>query len=269
MDYYFELSYQIREYKYFFTVVPNRQNSLITMIDNKAYVLLKLTNIPDDKISFYDIKIDRYVTLIDKLNMINHYPWEKFWEAKIDYWENWFDSKKEQYKKIYPMFQFFIGVSENALMYVKQLARTEQKEECDRLVFQHDRLTTNKTIYDYYNPLNLIIDHSSRDIGEYLKDNYISSNGDNCLEMIIDFLNTHKLSKYWIKMLYSRILFPSFFFDYIEKIFIADDSTGYQQIVINDLEIKKDRFIKLIKEISNILGEKYQIEVIPWIIKKA
>lgn len=261
LPFYIELSYQTNNYPYFFMIIANRDNNYITWIDNKPYILLKLSNIENDKISIFDIKTDFYITLNSKLSSLNHFPWIKLWENKIDYFEQWFQSHQDSYKKIYPLFHYFIGIAENALLYFKQSEVEETKEQTDQLVISHNRLNLNYTLYDYYDPTNIIIDHASRDVSEYLKSCFVNKVWD--LDLIKEYLKKHTFSKYGIRIMISRILFPSFFFDYLEEM-ITNDS----EIDLLYLEARADEFQNFIKQIIIFFKEEYNIPEITWIIKK-
>jgi len=130
LDQQIELSYQLSDYQHFFLIVRNKENSYITWIENKPYVLLKLSKIENDKISIFDIKTDLYVTVTSKNAILNHYPWIKLWENKIDYFENWFSMKYDSYRAFFPLFHFFIGIAENALLYLKE----SEKEEVNNAI---------------------------------------------------------------------------------------------------------------------------------------
>lgn len=258
---YVTLENQLLAYKYFFKIIPNKENNYFTWIENKPYVLLKLSNIENDKLSIFDIRIDMYINYNNTNTHLNHFPWTKLWEDKIDYFEEWFYTKKDSYKNIYPLFHYFIGIAENALLYLKECDRTEKKENVDNLVVSHHRLNSDYQLYDYYDPTNLIIDHPSRDISEYLKSSFINKIWD--LDLFREYLNTHTFSNYGLRIMLARIMFPSFFFDYIEEMIIKK-----QDVDLLYLENRAGEFQNFIKEISLFLNTEFNIPIIPWMIKK-
>lgn len=261
LAYYTELSSQLYQYDYFFIIIPNIDNHYITWIDNKPYVLFQLSNIINDKISIFDIRVDFFINLNSKISTLNRFPWIQLWENKIDYFEEWFSSKQDSYKNIYPLFHYFIGIAENALLYLKENEKEETKEQSDQLVISHNRLVQNYELFDYYDPTNIIVDHASRDVSEYIKSTFLNRVWD--LDMMKDYLQKHYFSKYGLRVMYARILFPSFFFDYIEEMI-----TNNRDIDLLYLENRADEFQTFIKEISLFLQEKYDLPIIPWIIKK-
>ena len=260
--YYMELMHQLLKYQKFYKLIPNRNNNIITVINGKFFILLQVNNAVDEKIDDNDLNNRFYVEDINKLQLINHFPWHSFWEQKIDYIEEVFESKKGKYKKIHFLFSFFIGMAENALMYAKKAEVDDMPSPCDRLCFQHNRVNKNTTNGEYYDPINLIIDHSSRDISEYIKYNIFNSSFE--IKQITDYLKKYNVSTYWLKMLYARIMFPSPFFDYIEEVLKKE------KLQLNNAQMEKKiiDIIENLKQISIVLNIEYHIPTISWITKK-
>lgn len=256
-----KLSYQLNGYKHFFLVIPNRDNNYITFIENKPYILLKLGKIVDDRISIFDIKTDMYVELDNGNSVLNRYPWIKLWEIKIDYFEDWFSMKHDSYKNLFPLFHYFIGIAENALFYLKQSDKEELADIIDNPVVSHNRLSIDYSLYDYYDPTNIIIDHASRDVSEYVKSAFVNKLWD--LDVLRDYLKNHQFSKYGIRIMLSRIMFPSFFFDYIEEMIVNNCDFDFLY-----LETRAADYQRFLKEISLFFKEEYGISVISWIIKE-
>jgi hypothetical protein len=203
-----------------------------------------------------------YVVNTEKLSLLNHFPWYSFWGKKIDYMEEWYAIKQEKLKNIYHLFNYFVGLGENALLYVKNTIEEEKPELCDRLSFQHIRVRHNNTDCEYYDPTTLIIDHSTRDLGEYIKSNIFNGTFD--IKKLKECLDKYDVSRYWIRMLYGRIIFPSYFFDYIEKL-MTDEKI---KITKNNIEQKIRSMESALESISRLLREKYHIPTINWLAKK-
>ena len=257
---YIELWKNLSNYNYFFSIVLNNENNYITWIENKPYILLKISNIRDDEISIFDIKPNLYINRNIK-SSLNYFNWIKLWENKIDYFEELFEQKKEQYKSIYPLFNYFIGIAENALLYLKESEKIVRKENDEQLVISHVRISTNYSLYDYYDPTKIIIDHPSRDISEYIKSSFVNKEFD--LEVFKDYLKKNEYSQYGLRIMLARIIFPSYFFDYIELMIINN-----KNIDILYLENRINEFQNFLKQIIILFNEEYDIPVIPWIIKK-
>lgn len=255
------LANQLDKYLYFFRIVRNRQNDYLTYIDDKPYILLKLSDINNNTISIYDIKINQFFEYSNKISRLIRFPWVKLWENKIDYFEEWCYLKQNQYKNMYSLFHYFIGVAENAVLYLKITEAEEKMEEIDRLVISHNRLSMDSSLYDYYDPTNIVLDHPSRDVSEYIKSTYVHGNFD--IKLLEEYLNEHHFSKYGLRLLYARILFPSFFFDYIDEMILNSYDTDLLY-----LEARIIEFEKFISQISVFFKEKYDIPVVTWCIKE-
>lgn len=258
---YSSLNHQLTKYHYFFSLIPNRENSYVTWINGKPYIMLKLSNVLKDNISVYDIKPNLYITINNDISMLNHFPWIELWQNKIDYFEEYFFIKQDSYKKMFPIFHYFIGIAENALLYLKESEVEAKKEFSDNLVVSHVRMTVYDDLYDYYDLTNVIIDHPSRDISEYIKSAFVNKVWD--LDILKGYLEKNKFSDYGVRTLLARIMFPSFFFDYLEKMINNDEKLDLFYI-----EARAEEFQKFIREICIFLSEKYKISTISWIIKE-
>lgn len=263
-QYYHILKSLLFDNKYFLTIKENKDNSIITLINNAPYILIKTKKHYDEKISVFDIKSDYYVDFerIKAFDNILRFPWNGYWQKKIDYFENLILSRQEKYKNIHSILQYFIGLSENALLYFNvTLNEIGNNIKFLNLVIQHNRLTYDSTLYDYYNPNNIIIDHKSRDICEYIKSG-IQKNVDFNESILEKYIRINKFSVNDIKIMYSRLCFPTSFFDLFEE--TLEDNTKK----FDNLEEYLINYSKLLKKITHFLTKKFGITPIEWIIKK-
>lgn len=261
LSYYDYLKPELLKYNYFFEIILNNNDNYISIINNKSYLLMKLSNIENDIISIFDIRLDMIIKYNSKLINLIRFPWYNLWENKIDYFERIFASKRDKYNDIYALFYYFIGLAENSVLYIKDCYNTENKEISDKMVISHTRISDKFKLFDYYDPSNIILDHPSRDVGEYIKSLFISGKID--LLLLEEYLNRNYFSRYGLRMLYSRIMFPSFFFDYIDDLLINDC-----EVDLLYLENRISEFQEFSRNISIFFKDKYDIPIIPWIIKK-
>lgn len=247
----------LNKHNYFFDIMDNKYGSIVTTINDEQYVLLGLTSIPNETISIYDIKNDMYVNS----NMASDLrkEWIQKWEQKIDYFEELLANKKEFYNKLYPVFQYYIGIGEEAIMYLKSI----NDKHDDLPTIQHYRLRLCSDLYYYYDPTNVLIDHCSRDIAEYVKSMIISHNNTDEFIVILDeYLNSHIFSNHDIKMMYARILFPTFFFDYIEEIEMHSKKEVKEKELARTLEKTVLCYENGIRCLNTFFREKYNISII-------
>ncbi|MDD6223851.1 MAG: hypothetical protein PUB18_02495 [bacterium] len=247
--------------KFYHHLVHNKNNSLITMIDHKPFVLLKLSNIMNASISLFDIKVNDFVPSRERFQRLNHFHWVLFWEKKVDYFEMQIMSRQADFYTILPMFHYFVGMAENAIQYLKTVLGNKRLDRLENLVVSHRRFTKNMTLVDFYDPTNLIIDHRARDITEFLKYSFFSTPYD--LKTIHDYFEIISLSDFEAHLVFARLLFPTFYFDALE---FSLRSGSFSELYV--FESKIDDYQFFINEIYNYLSKKILIQPINWIIKK-
>ena len=259
-EYYSFLEQELEKYKYFSRIIKNRFNRAITIINGVPYILLKVEKAMMEKISIFDIKDNLCVENEKILNRIVHFPWDRLWSEKIDYMEEWLESKKDSYIQLYPIFKYYIGLSENALLYFKKV--NDDNFSNLNKSFQHYRLRFDSELCDYYDPTNIIIDYKCRDISEYIKSVALEDKVD--INILNNYIIKNNYNVIDLQYLYSRMLFPSFFFDYIEDKIMNNDNIEAEYL--EKIGYKYERFIK---EISQYLKNVYNIAIVDWAIKKA
>ena len=121
----------------------------------------------------------------------------------------------------------------------------------------HERLNINTTLYDYYDPTNIIVDSISRDIAEYVKSKIINNSFE--ISEFEDYLSHIDINHLEIQMLMARLMFPTFFYDYIEQVSELDLNYINKMISLYETELKK---------INKLLNQKYGIEKIEWLVNK-
>ena len=152
-------------------------------------------------------------------------------------------------------------MAENAILYVHEALQGIKGNYFDKFVVSHKRFSSNMSLLDFYDPTTLIIDHSSRDVAEFLKYLFLSNNYS--FKVISDYLSNFKLSRLGAHLLLGRMLFPSFYFDFLEKYFFGDDSN-----YICSLEDRISDYNSFLMEIFTVLSQRYEIQDIRWLIKK-
>lgn len=234
---------------FFHRLVINNSNLPYIIVNDKIYVLLELTNLVNDKISIYDIFFKK-VNISKEISSLITADWYNLWIKKIDYLEYKMEHIDTE-KTIMPIYYFFIGLSENAVSLVKN-SDGKTKNSTDDLCISHRRVDIDMNLIDYYLPLDLVIDHKSRDIAEYIKSSIIKNRFDyNLFNEYLDYAN---LSDYGYTMLMGRILFPSFFFDNLENFDYL-------------LSININKYIEYLKDVYYIIKKRSNIDEISWLKK--
>ena len=204
-------------YLYFYKIKRNIFYNFISNIKENNYVLIDVSNNYNDLVDFNDMvdfynKSNRVISSSYKYNN----SWEVLWENKIDYLINYAKNNEVDNKKVMPLFYYYIGLAETALLYLKDINKKYPfNRVIDKISLVHRRVGIPNIKLNFFNPFNFIIDLEVRDIAEYIKILYYSDS--DYLSELEYYLKINILSVYTASMLFVRIIYPSYFFDYFES----------------------------------------------------
>ena len=241
------------------SIILNKDNQIVTFVNNTPYILIR-DDVKTKKLTINDILYIQNNTInIIGDKKLYRIDWIKMWQIKIDYYEDLMINIKKRYSLLYSNIDYYIGLGENAISY---LVYNNVKD--NNVCLSHKRINTNKNTFDYYNPINYILDNRTRDISEYIKDLFFSNNN---LDLIMYYLNYINLSKEEYILLISRLLFPTYFFDVYDKII----NNELDEKIVKPIIDKTDSYILFIKNIFFfiIYQKGINIPYIEWIIKDA
>ena len=240
-------------------IITNINNQIITIVNGKAYILLR-NNCKSRNFNLNDILYlqNNTDTIFSKKKGLDN-NWIKLWKIKIDYYENQFINLSKINSLIYNTLDYYIGLGENAISYLSF-------NNCNnnRYCVSHSRISINEPAFDFYNPINFIIDNRVRDFAELIKNMFFLDKID--FDTFILYLNTMNFNKSEYLLLVSRLLFPTFYFDFIDDILNKKIDETYIKRIIN----KTDSYILFLKSIMMhiIYNKRINIPIIDWIIKK-
>ena len=241
------------------SIILNKDNQIVTFVNNTPYILIR-DDVKTKKLTINDILYIQNNTInIIGDKKLYRIDWIKMWQIKIDYYEDLMINIKKRYSLLYSNIDYYIGLGENAISY---LVYNNVKD--NNVCLSHKRINTNKNTFDYYNPINYILDNRTRDISEYIKDLFFSNNN---LDLIMYYLNYINLSKEEYILLISRLLFPTYYFDMYDNII----NYNLDEKVMEDIINKTDSYISFIRDIMMyiIYQKRINIPFIEWIIKDA
>lgn len=233
-------------------IVSNINSKLITNINGREYLLIKANNrkisIENELLNYYKVLLP--VQLYSNIDRTN---WVYLWSKKIDYIEYQKKHLKGEYPLLEESINYFIGMAENAIMYVRNYLKRDNTS--DDIVLSHKRII-NK---NFNSPVNLIVDHRSRDIAEYLKYLFFTNNYDYI--KISSYLQKLNLNNDMYKLLYGRMLFPTFYFDKYDD--IVNKNTPEKEIltIIKKVEAYED----FLKNIYSIISQNVAIKKVDWL----
>ena len=233
-------------------IIYNKQNSIITFINEKPYILLKVYYNDLTQINIQNIL--SYNLLIETDKSCN---WYNLWCQKLDYYEYQLSEFGKKYPLIRDSFSYYNGLCETAISLLNNLDLKKSP-----LYINHQRITKNMNLVDFYNPLNLVMDIRIRDICEYFKIKFFEN--ENIIEEVNNYLYTSKLNYTEMALFFIRLLYPSYYFDTYDNIIqgkIKEDK-------INKYIEKIPNYEQFLKKIYFIINNNfYQLPEIEWIIK--
>lgn len=235
--------------------VLNKENQLITYVNQKPYVLLQIYNNSKQNITINDINNFSFSSSILKLpeKQVN---WANLWSDKIDYFEYQVNQFGKKNPLIRESFSYFSGLVENGISLFNIL-----ELDYNNYSVSHQRLSSKDTMFEFLNPMNLIIDYKVRDACEFYKEKFL--NKQDISNEIKEYLSNKNLNVYEILLFFIRMFYPSFYFDKYEYI-INNEEDDYQ--LKNIIELS-DKYEKLLKEIYFYLSKYINMPDIEWIKK--
>lgn len=238
-------------------IVFNRFNKLLSNYNGINYILMEIYINPKKKIQLREIEyIANTIMINSKENNIN---WGWLWSKKIDYLEMQINEIGKKYPILVNTFSFFVGLCENAISYFNN----NVKKEDTSLVLSHNKIKPNDTIISLYDPLNTKLDHKARDLSEYIKLSFFQNNK-YIFKELNDYFKRNFYSKNDMYILFSRILYPSFYFDLYDNIIIGNINEEDIIYVTNNI----DEYINYLYNVYLYLNNYYNLEEIPWLKKE-
>lgn len=240
-------------------ILNNRNNTILTYVNQVPYLLMKVS-----------VNINKPITLgeISYLSGIyGRYPrelmrsnWGNLWIEKVDYLEYHHEQNYQKYPILAKSFNYFIGLSENAISYLNQTVIRLKPEKVDVGVISHDVMLLDDTVYSLYDPQNIIIDHKARDLAEYIKLSFFRDNYA-IFDELDQYFRYHYFSFYGIQLLIARILWPSFYFDVYDEIL---NGRANESVVLK-ITSRIGEYEKYLGDVFRYFKKYYPIMEIGWL----
>lgn len=264
VNYLYELNIEmIRRGSLVHELIINKNKHIVTTVNNIPYVLIKVYINENKKNNLSEtmfISINN--TGIKKNKTLDRSDWITLWSNKIDYFEYQISQVGKEYPIVCECLCYYIGLAENALSYAKNTMNESQMIEHDTLTVAHKRIKATDTLFETYNPLSLVIDYRVRDLGEYIKSNFF--NDINVWPEIKECLSHYGLSPYSKRLLYARLLFPTYFFDVYEMIIEGKLKEETILPIIN----KSKQYEEFLIAFFNYIDHDKNMPKIEWLSKK-
>lgn len=240
-------------------IILNRYNDPLTKINDKYYILLLCSNQNEERsnitLSLISNFSNIYVGNDIKLERNN---WELLWENKIDYFESQVGQNEKKYPIIRESFDYFVGLGENAIAYLVNTKRELKPNMDDKKVISHNTLKEK-----FYDPTNIILDHKARDVAEYIKLSFFNKNY-NIFKELDYYFYYNRYSEYGIRVLFARVLYPSFYFDIYDGII----SEKLDEKKLNSIISRVSEYEIFLYKVYLYLSRYYDIPQIDWLKKR-
>ncbi len=234
---------------YVHQIILNKDGQIVTFVNGNPYILLKALYYKDKINLKYIISFSQII-----MNPKENYNWHKLWSEKNDHLEYQINSIKNRYPLINESYNYFIGLGETSITLLNEI-----KNQGVPQTISHKRINSSSTIFELYNPLNLIIDSRPRDIAEYFKSKFFNTgNIDNDLE---DFFQNARLTTAEYYLFLARMLYPTYYFDLYEEII----SGKQEEKVIKKITDKVSDYEIVLKKIYNYYQSFLPITPIEWL----
>lgn len=236
-------------------IIINRDNHYVSSHNGQNYILIKIYANINKKISLEEINYLANALYSEK-NKIN---WAILWSNKIDYLEKLINENGKKYPLLVDSFNYFVGLAENAISYYNDINVGNN----NKYVISHKVIGFNDSVEVLYNPLNIIFDYRARDVAEYIKNSFFINNK-NIYDELRNYMQYNRLTDIDVRLIVSRMLYPSFYFEMYEDILIYNQSESIILKITDQLPM----FEKYLASIISFFKNYYDIPEIKWLNKK-
>lgn len=245
------------------TFILNKDNLLYTKYMDLNYCLLKINNHFDKELTLNDINnFQLNLKIKNDITALRRTDWGSLWSEKIDYFEYQIRQLGIEKKLVVNSFSYYVGLAENAIAYFNNISIFLKEEVNNLLTVCHRRIFIPNIALNFLNPISFIIDYDVRDIAEYIKSSFFSNEFD--WYEIESYINNHFFTPRDSALLYTRLIYPSYYFDMYER--IMNDELE-ENALLNIIE-KVDSYEIFLKDIYDLLYKKNPIPKIDWISNK-
>lgn len=187
-------------------------------------------------------------------SFLERIDWGELWSNKNDYLEYQISQLGQKHPIIRDSFSYFIGLGETSIQLVNSLPSDNVIK-----VVAHKRINVSDTLFDLYNPLNLIVDSRVRDAAEYFKNNFF--NGKSIDDELNYFLMYYNLSGTEYLLFLARMLYPTYYFDLYEDIISGNKDDDDMKKIID----KVDDYEMLLRKLYQYCKSILRISPIEWL----
>lgn len=244
-------------------IIPNNENNVITYVNNVGYILMEIYINKNARINLPEVcYINNNSIGVECNKALNRYDWVNLWEIKNDFLEAQINEIGKKYPNLCNYANYYIGLSENAILYVKEASKLD---DVALVSICHKRIDSKDNLFELYNPLRYIYDYRVRDISEYIKSAFF--NDEDVYGIVKEYFLNNYISYKEALLFYGRLLYPSYFFDLYDNIV----KNELNENLIDGLVSKSEAYENFLTNIHLYLSKLYNryIPSIDWLIKRS
>ncbi len=239
------------------TFISNRNGEFYVVIDSVIYVMLRVNSIESDVYDLSDIVYFNNLIVSNNIRSIDS-NWASLWCKKIDDFEEAIGELNLEYPLILESYDYYVGLAENAVSYFLN-ATMMSDFGSSKLTINHKRIPVKTYSGFINNPLNFTIDYEVRDVAEYIKVKFF--NGSINYDEVEDLIMNGNYSSSSLAILFSRLLYPSYYFDTVNLIISLDHSESEVLGYISKCAMYEDFLL----DIYNLISKRANIPPVTWL----
>ncbi len=203
--------------------------------------------------------------------------WKTMWEQRTDQMERFWQGKcyttpQNDFEKLFvDNFPYYLGMMENAIQYLGDAGLANQEED-EIATICHERFG-DACFQSGKNPLAWVLDHPSRDLAEWVRDQYFSMPNTyhySVKQFMQEYSRALPLSPYSFQLIYARLLFPVHFFEAVEGYYTVsseDVKRRLEERLAVDVKNSQyyEQFLKEFFELAGIQGSNSTIRIPEWL----
>lgn len=235
------------------TFIMSKNKTFYVVLNEKIYILLRVNALENDKYSLNNLIYFNNLLLLKNNNVV---PYDALWGKKIDMFESEMADLNIDYPIIQESFDYYVGLAENALSYYVDIKETENMNDA-KVSLGHKRL--NKYVLSglINNPINFTFDYEIRDTALYIETKFFDGVLD--FEEVVDALK--KFNRLDLRLLFSRLLYPMYYFDQV-KLILEEDVD--EKTLMKFISKSRD-YEMLLFDVFNVINKKYNIPKVEWL----
>lgn len=229
------------------TFIVNNKNKFFTNKDDKKIILIKDNSMSEISLNYIKKFQNKNISLED-------YDVLDEWIKEVDMLEKEITEYNKEYPLIKDYLDFFIGLAENA---IELLTNYKNIIKLNNNSIGH--IINYKYFLNLNDPFSFIKTNEMYDVSNYIKYMIITNRVDyNIIDNVIKNNN-----EYQNAFLFSCLLYPTIFFEYIKNILLNNLKEDSLNIVINRI----NRYLNILSYCQNNIKNVKDIEIINWFNK--